>query len=151
MNNQKLLLLALVAIASISAITTLAYADSGDGTQTGIELGISIAVTGGVSGAVLSIVRVVGKSIKDKPEKIDTGKFFTNLIVGAVIGFVLVQIGMNSEDLKGNPDVVALAAISSNFMFLYIFNESIRPMFAGWISNLRAVGKNKTTTKPPGM
>lgn len=130
-----MLAISMILFAIATASFGMAFAEGNTGIESGLELGIGLVASGGASGAILSIVRVAGKALKQKPESMDQGQFFTNIIVGTVIGVILSMAGLSADQLQGNEQIVSLAVISSNFMFVYIVNETLRPMFAKFTQN----------------
>lgn len=134
--KQKSMLAVLLVLLTIGITSFgMAFAEGNTGIESGLQLGIGLVASGGVSGAILSIVRVTGKAIKQKPESMDQGQFFTNIIVGTVIGVILSIAGLSADQLQGNQEIISLAVISSNFMFVYIVNETLRPMFSKFTTN----------------
>mgnify|MGYP001579602384 CR=1 FL=1 len=79
---------------------------------------ITIAGTGMVSGAALSIFRVIGKHVKTaKPEGFAFNKFLATVIVGGAVGAVLGYLGVSSE-----------AAIGIDFMTVFFLSQTLFPI-----------------------
>ena len=136
LKQKEILLLSIVIIASLTAVTPLAFAQEDTEPDISDEqlepiLGDSIAEAiaiggvGGASGALLAVIRVAGKNIKflptkpgEKPEPFLIIKFVTTIGVGFAIGMVLPLIGVQDAE-----------ALGLNFMILYFLTQVVFPVF----------------------
>ena len=128
---QKKFFIMLMAVAIMASMTSLAFAEEHEVTQTddsfwvgiGLDSGEAAAAggTGAIAGILLSVVRSVGLRLKDSKTTIDPKKIGLNILIGAGVGFAMVALGSPIE-----------GTIGSQFLALYLVNQ-FRPLLSKWI------------------
>ncbi len=124
-----------MAVAIMASMTSLAFAQETEITQTeesfwigiGLDSGAAAAAggSGAIAGIILSGVRAVGLRMKDGKTTIDPKKLGLNIIVGIAVGFGMVALGSPLE-----------ATLGGQFLALYIVNQ-FRPLLDKWIKGLK--------------
>lgn len=79
---------------------------------------LAIAGTGMVAGSMLSVIRVIGKHVKEtNPEGFALNKFIVTVIVGGIVGAILGYMGLSAE-----------AAIGIDFIVVFFLTQTVFPV-----------------------
>ena len=126
MKHKLLLILPVLLLVLAIPVNQTAFAEENpsdedlqDVATDAIAATIVIAGVGGVSGAILSLIRVMGKQMKDtRAEGFIFSKFLLTVLVGGGVGAALGAAGVSTE-----------AALGYNFIVVFFVSQVLYPVF----------------------